>query len=131
MSRQNIINKSHPPKSQWFGAKYRVTPETSELLQLEVFKAGGKWSHLERLGKPQTIIHAAAEFIKVSDEGYLLCTEEEHLYKDWVEIETTLEVVKTVQIKEIIHAKTEKQLQKEEILRKIDELKIDLEKLDT
>jgi hypothetical protein len=44
MARDNITDKSSPPKSEWFGYKYRVTPETSKLLQEAVFKDGGKWS---------------------------------------------------------------------------------------
>jgi hypothetical protein len=32
-----------PPKSEWFGYKYKVTPETSKLLQEAVFKGGGSW----------------------------------------------------------------------------------------
>ena len=33
------------PKSQWFGYKYRVTPESSKLLQEAVFADGGGWGH--------------------------------------------------------------------------------------
>ncbi len=44
MARDNITDKSSPPKSKWFNGKYRVTPETSRLLQEAVFKDGGKWS---------------------------------------------------------------------------------------
>lgn len=43
MARDNIVDKSSPPKSEWFGYKYKVTPETSKLLQETVFKDGGKW----------------------------------------------------------------------------------------
>jgi hypothetical protein len=35
--------------SEWFGYKYKVTPETSKLLQEAVFKGGGGWGH--SLGK--------------------------------------------------------------------------------
>jgi len=44
MSRQSITDRSNPPKSEWFGFKYKVTPETSKLLQEAVFKDGGRWA---------------------------------------------------------------------------------------
>ena len=45
MSRTEITDKGGTqPKSEWFGFKYRVNPETSKLLQEAVFKDGGKWS---------------------------------------------------------------------------------------
>lgn len=43
MARDNITDKSSSPKSEWFGFKYRVTPESSKLLQEAVFKDGGGW----------------------------------------------------------------------------------------
>ena len=46
MSRSSITGKGsgvQPPKSEWFGFKYRVTPESSKLLQEAVFKDGGSW----------------------------------------------------------------------------------------
>lgn len=51
MSRDNIVNKAEsssgdpPKKSEWFGYKYQVNPETSKLLQEAVFKDGGRWSY--------------------------------------------------------------------------------------
>lgn len=51
MSRDNIVNKTGssscdpPKKSEWFGYKYQVNPETSKLLQEAVFKDGGRWSY--------------------------------------------------------------------------------------
>lgn len=45
MSRQSITDKSSPPKSEWFGFKYKVTPEESKLLQEAVFKDGGVWEY--------------------------------------------------------------------------------------
>lgn len=41
---EDLNNPNKNIKSQWFGKKYRVTPETSKLLQEEVFKAGGRWA---------------------------------------------------------------------------------------
>lgn len=45
MSRSDVINVKEPTKSPWFGYKYRVTPETSKLLQEAVFKDGGGWQY--------------------------------------------------------------------------------------
>ena len=65
VSREKIVNKSES-KSPWFGFKYRVNPETSELLQKEVFKAGGMWR-----GGQSCVITDSGPFIYVTNEGVL------------------------------------------------------------
>jgi len=43
MARDNITDKGSTKISPWFGHKYRVTPESSKLLQEAVFADGGSW----------------------------------------------------------------------------------------
>lgn len=46
MSRTEITDKGGTQlKSEWFGFKYRVNPESSKLLQEAVFKDGGGWGY--------------------------------------------------------------------------------------
>jgi len=54
-----------PPKSEWFGYKYKVTPETSKLLQEVVFKDGGYWYG----EKSPKIILTDIKYLFISDEG--------------------------------------------------------------
>jgi len=46
----------------WFGKKYRVNPETSEMLQKEVFAAGGSW-------------HSGDTCVKLLHDEYLFISE--------------------------------------------------------
>lgn len=52
MSRVDIVDKSggasETKVSPWFGYKYKVTPETSKLLQEAVFKGGGGWRYFDK-----------------------------------------------------------------------------------
>lgn len=66
MARDNITDKSSPPKSEWFNGKYRVTPETSKLLQEAVFKDGGKW-----VGTGNKFYETDASFIFVDVDGIM------------------------------------------------------------
>lgn len=64
MSRTEIKDKgSGGKKSEWFGYKYRVTPETSKLLQEAVFKDGGAW------GNSREVKYTEMEYIFVKDNG--------------------------------------------------------------
>lgn len=65
MSRQDITDKGGTqPKSEWFGFKYRVNPETSKLLQEAVFKDGGGW----RTGSTKAL-HEKEPYLYVGDDG--------------------------------------------------------------
>lgn len=65
MSRTEIKDKgSGSKKSEWFGYKYRVTPETSKLLQEAVFKDGGGWS-----GKQD--FKSRCTHIFITEDGYM------------------------------------------------------------
>jgi hypothetical protein len=65
MARDNITDKSSPPKSEWFGYKYRVTPESSRLLQGAVFKDGGRW-----VGAAHTTISYLGDiYLEVKEDG--------------------------------------------------------------
>lgn len=64
MARDKITDKSNPPKSEWFGFKYRVTPETSKLLQEAVFKDGGEWA-----GRQTYPMYLEEPFIQVTHDG--------------------------------------------------------------
>lgn len=68
MSRDNITNKgSEKPKSEWFGYKYRVNPETSKLLQEAVFKDGGRWAG----SRGTTLMGTYMEYIYVTHDGIM------------------------------------------------------------
>jgi hypothetical protein len=103
--------------SPFFGKKYRVTPETSELLQMEVFKAGGKWC-----SGSTYVLYPNSELIYVDAEGYL-GVETFGAFDKHPSPEATLEVVKSVVIKDVIPAKTEKDLKLEELQKAMDKHK--------
>lgn len=70
MSREQIVNKSsanEKPKSEWFGYKYRVNPETSKLLQEAVFKDGGGWRYQSKTDVRLT----DSECMFVDENGWL------------------------------------------------------------
>lgn len=52
-------------KSEWFGYKYQVTPETSKLLQEAVFKAGGRWGG----AAGTTISYLTEVYLEVMGDG--------------------------------------------------------------
>lgn len=75
MSRQDITDKSSPPKSDWFGYKYRVTPESSKLLQEAVFKDGGGWGFTQQqdvinTDKPFLVVRKNKEITFTANEDY-------------------------------------------------------------
>jgi hypothetical protein len=76
MARDNITDKSSPPKSEWFGYKYRVTPETSKLLQEAVFADGGGWYN----GNDKTLIHLNEVYLLVNKEGCITYTTDEEIF---------------------------------------------------
>jgi len=71
MSRTEIKDKgSGSKKSEWFGYKYRVTPETSKLLQEAVFKDGGGWSGKQDFKSRCTHIFITADgYMTYLDDG--------------------------------------------------------------
>lgn len=76
MARDKITDKSNPPKSQWFGFKYQVTPETSKLLQEAVFKDGGQWR------SSSTKVQLEKEpYLYVDDEGEMVFGNDEKLFE--------------------------------------------------
>ncbi|MFK5173433.1 hypothetical protein ACI3QN_13045, partial [Propionibacterium freudenreichii] len=79
MSRSCITDKSSPPKSEWFGFKYRVTPESSKLLQEAVFKAGGGWTS----AKNKSVAHTDEPFLIVR-EGEITYSDDEHYFETCV-----------------------------------------------
>lgn len=76
MKIEDLNNTNKKVISEWFGKKYRVTPETSKLLQEEVFKAGGKWR-----GETEFVQLTEAPFLFVSDSG-----EMSYSYDYWFDI---------------------------------------------
>lgn len=116
---------SKVPLSPFFGKKYRVTPETSELLQKEVFKAGGTWTdgttELWGFGKPYLFAEAHGSI------GFGCCPDEFNQYKL---PEATLEVVKTVIIKDVIPMKTEQQRKVRELEEKLEAHKATMKDLE-
>jgi hypothetical protein len=64
MARDNITDKGSTKTSPWFGHKYRVTPESSKLLQEAVFADGGSW--LSGVDKIQFLTE---KWLQVSDGG--------------------------------------------------------------
>ena len=72
MSRQEITNKSDPPKSEWFGFKYRVNTESSKLLQEAVFKDGGGWGSV----KNKSLAHTDEPFLIVREGEITYCDDE-------------------------------------------------------
>lgn len=109
-----LIERFELAKSPFFGKKYRVTPETSELLQKEVFKAGGSWTsgHKE-------FLYANTSFIYVDKEGFLGLGSAAD-FNNNPSPEATLEVVKTVIIKDIIPVETEQQRKVRELEEKLE-----------
>ena len=79
MARDNITDKSSPPKSEWFGFKYKVNPETSKLLQEAVFKDGGGWGYT--LGK--NLAHTDQPFLVVR-ENKITFSNDEHYFETCV-----------------------------------------------
>lgn len=71
MARDNITDKSSSPKSEWFGFKYKVTPETSRLLQEAVFKDGGSWGFAQQevinTDKPYLVVRKNKEITFTTD----------------------------------------------------------------
>lgn len=117
--------KEDKQMSELFGKKYKMTPETSELLQLAVFEAGGDWAY-----GPAKTIYQNLGFIFVDGQGtmsYAFHNETEYFEHHSLP-EDFLEVVKTIKLVQP-PPKTELELQLEAILAKIDELKAEAEKL--
>lgn len=79
MSRSCITDKSSPPKSEWFGFKYRVTPESSKLLQEAVFKDGGGWCYT----RGKNLAHIDEPFLIVR-EGEITFSDDEHYFETCV-----------------------------------------------
>jgi hypothetical protein len=65
MARDNIIDKGSTKVSPWFGFKYRVTPESSKLLQEAVFAAGGGWNFNGR----NKLQHLGEEYLYINEDG--------------------------------------------------------------
>jgi len=65
MARDNIIDKGSTKTSPWFGYKYRVTPETSKLLQEAVFADGGGWNFNGRT----KVQHLENEYLYIYENG--------------------------------------------------------------
>lgn len=76
MARDNITDKSNPPKSLWFNGKYRVTPETSKLLQEAVFKDGGYW----RTGSAK-VLHEEEPYLYIDDKGEMIFGNDEESFE--------------------------------------------------
>jgi len=72
MARDNIIDKGSTKTSPWFGYKYRVTPETSKLLQEAVFADGGGWGYT----KGKVVSHLNMPFLVVRDNKITFSNDE-------------------------------------------------------
>lgn len=102
--------------SELFGKKYKVTPETSELLQLAVFEAGGTWGYGCKAVQSKT-----EPYLYVSSGGRITYGYTNETFKSSWYTEATLEVVKSIKIKEVIPAKTKEQLEYEKLQEQIAE----------
>ena len=109
---------------QLFGKKYRVTPETSKLIQEAVFAAGGGWFFGGRC-----VLELESKFLWVSETGEL--TKEDSSEEFFVGTEE-LEGIITVGITGVAVVDKEveaKKKQLEELDRKIKELQAIADKL--
>jgi len=76
VSRSEITDKGSTKTSPWFGYKYRVTPESSKLLQEAVFADGGGWC----AGNDKTILHLNESYLLVNKGGVLTYTTDEDVF---------------------------------------------------
>lgn len=80
MSRTEIKDKGGTQhESEWFGFKYRVTPDSSKLLQEAVFKDGGGW----RYSRSKNVAHTDQPFLIVRC-GEITYSNDEHYFETCV-----------------------------------------------
>lgn len=113
--------------SPWFGKKYRVTPETSELLQKEVFKAGGYWE-----GDSSKCLHYTSSpmlYIMPNGRLYHLTKELEEEFEESTMPEGIIEVEKMIRLSNVIDPISQEQLEYNKLQEQIKQLQIQAEKL--
>lgn len=108
--------------SELFGKKYRVTTETSELLQQAVFEAGGCWWAFG-----QQIRFGKEPYLFISHDGVITFEGNSYNFDSYPQPEGFIEVVKTVKL--VQPPKTEQELRLEAVLVKIDEFKSKIDEL--
>lgn len=112
-------------KSQWFGKKYRVTPETSELLQKAVFAEGGSW------GSGDTCIqHLSDQYLYVKEQGKIWRPVQLGCFEECELPEAVLAVEKTLVLGEVKPAKDKQKEQKASLQFEIDKMKENLKAME-
>lgn len=109
---------------QLFGKKYRVTPETSRLIQEAVFAAGGYWEDGEN-----SVSDLDSKFLRVDNKGYMTKEESD---EDFFNKDRELEGIITVGITGVTVVDKEAEARKkqlEELDAKIKELQTIANKL--
>ena len=118
-----------PKKTSLFGRKYRVTPETSKLLQETVFAAGGSWGYVS--GK--TIKHLEQPCLYVEKDGVLgysdSCDGSYEFFNSNELQEATIEIIQTIKITDF-PVVSQEQVKYNEALEAFNKAKEALEKLE-
>ncbi len=112
--------------SSWFGKKYKVTPETSELLQKEVFKDGGRWSGDLFLGTllNKEVKYTTSQYIYVDAAGVIKhgIIEKYFILEDLPE--GVIEIEKSIKLAKVIDKVTEDEIEYNKLMEQIENLKL-------
>jgi hypothetical protein len=113
--------------SPWFGKKYRVTPETSALLQQEVFKAGGYWEG--EVIKVPLRTHNPMLCVTPNGRLYYFQSHQTEEFDEYPLPEGIIEVEKSLKLIKVVDAITTEQLEYDKLQEQIKQLQIQAEKL--
>lgn len=114
LDREGWVKAGDKPKSQWFGKKYRVTPETNRLLQEAVFADEG-------LGWISTIgcWGLNKKYIFVDHDGLLTYTDNEVYFNEHEYPEGVISVKQILVLEDVVTPKSEEDIKREEIQENI------------